>query len=346
MPWEPPVTERESRRARIGQWVTFALAALLVALLAYLAYVGFIGSEQLTAAPTPSTACGTPADLGLSYEAIGYAQESDAELLAFPDHDVCPRQGAAAGDTLRTTDGVRLAGWYVPATSGIGPAGPTVVLVHGWGSNKSELLDQVDLLAPTYNVVDFDLRGHGQSSHERPTTQGVNEQRDLETVLDWLEAHKGPSRVALLGISMGGATAIGVAGTDERVSAVIVDSTHATLQSAVQARLDRAGYPLSLPGSWGILMGGLLRTGLDMTSADPDRAITRLGDRPVLLLVGGADESVGDDPGGRLRAAAEKADVPVTLETCPAAGHAELLETCPDDYAAWVLGFLDSALGG
>lgn len=346
MPWEPPVTERESRRARIGQWVTFALAALLVALLAYLAYVGFIGSDQLTAAPAPSTACGTPADLGLSYEAIGYAQETDAELAAFPDHEACPEQGAAAGDTLRTTDGVRLAGWYVPATNGIGPTGPTVVLVHGWGSNKSELLDQVGLLAPTYNVVDFDLRGHGQSSHDRPTTQGLNEQRDLETVLDWLAAHKGPTRIALLGISMGGATATGVAGTDERVSALILDSTHATLQSAVQARLDRAGYPLSLPGSWGILMGGLLRTGLDMTSADPDRAITRLGDRPVLILVGGADESIGDDPGGRLQAAAEKADVPVTVETCPAAGHAELLETCPDDYAAWVLGFLDSELGG
>jgi pimeloyl-ACP methyl ester carboxylesterase len=241
---------------------------------------------------------------------------------------------------------VRLAGWYVPATNGIGPTGPTVVLVHGWGSNKSELLDQVGLLAPAYNVVDFDLRGHGHSSPDRPTTQGLNEQRDLETVLDWLAAHKGPTRIALLGISMGGATATGVAGTDERVSALILDSTHATLQSAVQARLDRAGYPLSLPGSWGILMGGLLRTGLDMTSADPDRAITRLGDRPVLILVGGADESIGDDPGGRLQAAAEKADVPVTVETCPAAGHAELLETCPDDYAAWVLGFLDSELGG
>ena len=346
MPWEPPVTERESRRARIGQWVTFALAALLVALLGYLAYVGFVGSEQLVAAPTPSTACGTPADLGRAYEAIGYPIAADEQLSMYPDHAACPEQGPAADDTLRTTDGVRLAGWYVPAASGSGPTGPTVVLVHGWGSNKSELLDQVDLLAPTYNVVAFDLRHHGQSSRERPTTQGLTEQRDLDTVLDWLEAHKGPTRIALLGISMGGATATGAAGGDERVDALILDSTHATLQAAVQARLDRAGYPLSLPGSWGILMGGLLRTGLDMTSADPDRAIARLGDRPVLVLVGGADDSVGDDPGGRLREAAEKAGVPVTVETCPGAGHAELLQACPDDYRAWVLGFLDSALGG
>jgi pimeloyl-ACP methyl ester carboxylesterase len=326
--------------------VTFAIAALLVALLAYLAYAGFVGSGQLVAAPNPSTACGTPADLGLDFEAIGYDAAADAELAAFPDHDACPRQGPDAADTLRTTDGARLAGWYVPATSGAGPTAPTVVLLHGWGSNKSNMLGHVGLLAPSYNVVAFDMRHHGQSSAELPTTQGVTEQRDLETVLDWLDAHKGPSRIAVLGVSMGGATAVAEARADERVAALVLDSTHPTLQAAVEARFERAGYPLALPVSWGILMGGLLRTGIDMTSVDPDRGLSRLGERPVLVLVGGQDRSIGDDPGGRLVARATEEGVPVTVETCPAAGHAGLLEACPDDYAAWVLGFLDSALGG
>lgn len=345
MPWEPPANPAEERRARIGQWVTFALAAILVALVAYLAYIGFRGSEQLTAAPTPSSACGTPADLGLTYEALNYDVAGDAALAANPDHADCPSQGVPAGDALRTPDGVRLAGWYVPATSGIGPTGPTVVLVHGWGSNKSDMLDQVELLAPTYNVVAFDLRGHGQSSDERPTTQGVSEQRDLDTVMDWLEANKGPAQVAVLGVSMGGATALAEAIHDDRVSALILDSTHPTLQSAVQARLEQAGYPLSLPASWGVLMGGLLRTGVDMTSVDPDRAIRQLGDRPALILVGGADGSIGPEAGTRLLDAATAAGVDAELETCPAAGHAGVAGTCPDDYRAWVLGFLDSALG-
>lgn len=345
MPWEPPATP-ETRRARIGQWVSFALAAALVALLAYLAYVGFAGSEQLTAAPNPSRACGTPADLGLAYEALNYDPGGDARLAAYPDHADCPSQGPAAGDDLRTADGTRLAGWYVPSTGPVGPADATVVLLHGWGSNKSDLLDLVQMLVPAYNVVAFDLRHHGQSSSERPTTQGVAEQRDLEAVLDWLEAHKRPQKVALLGVSMGGATAVNLAAIDERVAAVILDSTHPTLQAAAQARLDEAGYPLSLPGSWAILMGGLLRTGIDMTSADPEQAIARLGDRPALVLVGGADRSIGPNAGQRLLAAAEEAGVRATMETCIAAGHAELVQVCPDDYRAWVLGFLDSALGG
>lgn len=346
MPWEPPVPPRESRRARIGGWVTFAMAAILVALLAYLVYAGFVGSGQLVDAPNPSTACGTPADLGLDFEPIGYDPAADAELAAFPDHANCPRQGPTAGDALRTSDGVRLAGWYIPTTGDAGPTGPTVVVLHGWSSNKSDLLDHVELLAPAYNVVAFDLRRHGQSSAELPTTQGVTEQRDLETVLDWLDAQKGPRRIAVLGVSMGGATAVAEARDDERVAAIVLDSTHPTLQAAVEARLERAGYPLALPASWGILMGGLLRTGIDMTSVDPDRGLSRMGERPVLVLVGGADQSIGDEPGERLIARAEEEGVPVTLEVCEGAGHAELIRTCPDEYAAWVLGFLDSALGG
>ena len=39
-----------------------------------------------------------------------------------------------------TADGVRIAGWYVPAANGIGPTGPTVVLMHGFSGNKSGIL--------------------------------------------------------------------------------------------------------------------------------------------------------------------------------------------------------------
>lgn len=345
MPWEPPATATSDRRARIGQWVSFALAAILVALLAYLAYVGFVGSGQLADAPGHSAACGTPADLGLAYEAINYEIENDEELAAYPDHAACPSQGAPAEDAVEASDGVRIAGWYVPATSDIGPEGPTVVLLHGWGSNKSNMLDLVELLAPSYNVVAIDLRRHGQSSADQPTTQGVTEQRDVVAVLDWLDATKRPGRVALLGVSLGGATALALTTHDPRVAALILDSTHPTLQGAVQARIEEAGYPLSLPASWGVLMGGLLRTGTDMTSVDPDRAIRRVGDVPVLILVGGEDTSIGPDPGQRLLAAAEAAGVDATLEVCPSAGHAGLVDACPDDYRSWVLGFLDSALG-
>ena len=342
MPYEFPQDPSTARRTRLTRWVTFAFAALLVALVAYLGYVGYEGSRQLADPPDPSRDCRTPAALGWSYEAIGYDIATDATLQSEPDPKECSRQGAeATGDV--TVGDVHLAGWYIAAASGAGPTAPTVVLAHGWRANKSTMLDRAALLHDNYNLLLFDFRNHGQSS-DAPTTQGVRERGDLRAMLDWLEATKDPGAIAVLGVSMGGATALAEAGSDDRVDAVIAESTHASLAHAAQARLEVSGYPLSLPGSWSILLGTLVRTGVDVSLVDPAQTIARLDERPVLIITGGADNSIGPDDPETMRAAAEEAGSPVELEICADAGHAEANETCPEDYLGWVLGFLGRAM--
>ena len=343
MSFELPPDPRTERRARIGQWVSFGVAVLLVILIAYLAYVGYEGSRQLTNAPSHSADCRTPAEFGWSYEAINYPIEADTALQAEADPMACAAQGAAAGDALTSADGTRLGGWYVPAASGSGPSGPTVVMVHGWGSNKSAMLDRAVLLHDQYNLVIADLRNHGQSE-AGATTQGVREASDVAAVVDWLEEAKAPDRIALLGASMGGVTALNEADSDERIDAVIVESAHATMANAAQARLDQAGYPLSLPGSWAILLGALVRTGEDISSADAAQAIARLDERPVLIISGGRDETIGKNDATDLLAAAEEAGSPAELHICDDAGHADALEACPQEYPAWVLGFLERVM--
>lgn len=343
MPWEPPPDPAARRTGRTRAWLSFAIAAILVGLLAYLAYVGWEGSRQLVDAPH-SVDCRTPFSMGWPYEAINYDVATDAALAAERDQKHCATAPAPAGDALTTSDGIGIAGWYVPAAGGIGPDGPTVVLAHGWSANKSDMLDRIALLHPTYNVVAFDFRNHGQSGGIQ-TTQGVLEQRDLRAVLDWLDREQAPQLVALLGVSMGGATVANVAAGDASIDAVILDSTHATLANAIGARLTQAGYPIELPGSWAILLGGLLRSGQDMTSADPVQAVARLGERPLLVIEAGADGSVPPDDAEALVAAATDAGVAATLVTCPGAGHAGTAAQCAGDYAEWVLGFLAQALG-
>jgi len=345
MPYELPPDPRTERRARITGWITFGFAAIFVALLAYLGYVAYEGSRQLADHPSPSTDCRTPASLGWPYEAINYDIATDAALQDEPDPLSCATAPAAAGDALTAPDGVRLAGWYLASASGSGPTGPTVVLTHGWGSNKSAMLGRAAILRPTYNVVLFDLRNHGQSG-DAPTTQGVRESEDLRAVIDWLEATKGPERIGVLGVSMGGATALMEADRDERIDALVVESTHATLANAAQARLERAGYPLAMPGSWAILLGALVRTGEDVSAADPVASVRRLDRRPLLLISGGADASIGPTDAQDLYAAARAAGVPVELRICEPAGHAVSDEVCAEEYAAWVLGFLERALAG
>jgi pimeloyl-ACP methyl ester carboxylesterase len=343
MPYELPPDPSTARRARITGWLTFAVAAILVAVTSYLGYVGYEGSRQLTDAPAPTTDCRTPETLGWTYEAVNYDVASDARLASEPDPTACSAPGALAGEVVTGPGDVGLAGWYIPADAA-GPSGPTVVLVHGWGSNKSQMLDRAAPLRGTYNLLLVDMRNHGQSA-EAPTTQGVREAGDLVAMLDWLEAEKAPERVAVLGVSMGGATALATAARDERIDALIVESTHATLAGAIQARLDGAGYPLSMPGSWATLLGTLLRTGEDTTSIDPLATIDRMGDRPVLLVYGGQDASIGATDPADLRDAAADAAVPVELQVCADAGHAGSPEACAEDYASWVLGFLDRTIG-
>jgi pimeloyl-ACP methyl ester carboxylesterase len=344
MPYEPPPDATTARRSAIGRWVSFALAVILVGLVAYLGYVGFQGSAQVAEPPTPSRDCRTPgmAPYGWVYEAINYDAASDAALADLPDPDNCPGPGAPAGQRLQTTDGVEVAGWYIPAGNGAGPTGPTVVLAHGHGANKSTMLGHAAVLHDDYNVVIFDFRNHGQSGGSQ-TTGGVAEQADLRAVVDWIDAKKEPEQIAVLGSSMGGAASLNEAVSDQNVDALILDSTHATLASALQARLESGGFPLSLPGSWSILLGSLLRTGQDISAADPVQHIG-LFDRPVLIIVGGQDASIGDQDGQDLLAAAEAGGTPAELKVCADAGHGGPLETCRGDYRDWVLGFLARSL--
>ncbi len=343
MPYEPPEPRATSGRVRLQRLLNLTLAAMLVAAVTYFGYVGFEGSRLATAHGSPSRDCRTPAALGLEYEAINYDIAADAHLAAEPDPKHCTALGPVAGRLVRAADGTGIAGWWIPSAADIGPAGPTVVLAHGWGSNKSRMLDHVALLHPHYNVVAFDFRNHGQSAPAL-TTQGVLEQTDLRAILDWLERSKAPERIALYGVSMGGATAANVADDDERVDALILDSTHATLVGAFEVRAARAGYPLALPVALAVLFGSLVRTGLDLSAVDPVLAVDDLGHRPLLILHGTRDASTARSSPEELLAAAREAGVESELHLCDA-DHAALLISCGDDYSRWVLGFLARTLG-
>jgi pimeloyl-ACP methyl ester carboxylesterase len=318
------------------------MALSLVALVGYLAYVGFDGSQAF-AAHDRSGDCRTPAsEYGWSYEAINYDLATDRDLDAYPDRADCPQPGEAAGTEILASDGIRIAGWYIPA-AGESASAPTIVLAHGNGKTKSEMLSWAAPLHAAYNLVLFDFRNHGQSSGST-TTLGVREQLDLKAVLDWLEKTKSPPSIAVLGVSMGGVAAIDEAATDDRVSALVIDSTHATLVGSLQTQLESRGLPLALPGAWSILLGGLLRTGEDLSLADPVQSIGAIGERPVLIVTAGDDKDVNPRDAEELKNAAPDQGAHVELATCPGAGHGESVETCKADYAGWVLGFLQRSL--
>lgn len=343
MAFQVPVDPREARRARNVGWATTILSGVLIGLLAYLVFAGFEGSNQLVH-PQASRNCRLPSSMGWAYEAINYDQASDAALAAEQDPANCTAIGAPAGAALVTADGIRIAGWYIPAAAPIGPAGPTVVLVHGHASNKSGMLPEAAAIHDSYNLVLFDLRNHGQSSGSE-TTSGITERADLEAVVAWLTATHAPSSIGVLGSSMGGITAVLAVAAGLPVQALILDSTPASVADATRIHIENMGYPLALPASWAVMLGTLFRTGIDVTAADPAITIDDVGRVPVLIIQGSADRAIAADSATLLAGQATGAGVTVESQVCEGGEHSRLTEACPDAYRAWVLGFLARTLG-
>ncbi len=327
---------------RIRGAVALLAATALVGLTGYAAYVGAVGSDQLIH-PTGNPDCRTPlVRYGWTYEAVNYAIADDAVLQGQnPDMAHCASQGATAGTEVVTTDGIPIAGWYIPAADGAGPTGTTVVIVHGWDANKSEALKYAVPLHAAFNVVVIDLRGGGRSG-PADSTFGLREKLDVEAVIDWLQRTRHPAHIAVMGNSMGGGAAALAAAGDPRIEALILDSTHAHVANIFERRLEvDAGHP-SLPGTPAILAAIWLRTGLDLMEADPIAAIPALGRRPLLLLHGAAD--VNDLPAASVDViyqAAQESGVPVERHLCPGATHGRVIDTCPAEWGQWIVGFLN-----
>jgi dienelactone hydrolase len=325
--------------------VAGALAIAMIGATGYTAYVGAVGSAAIVHPVDKGTRCDTPGSrFGWAYEAINYVGADDARLLAAnPDPTHCGSQGSPAGDAVVTSDGIRMAGWYIPAADGIGPTGPTLVLAHGWKANKSDMLAYAEPLHAAYNLVLPDLRNGGRSGGDS-TSWGVLEQRDVGAIVDWLVAEKGPGWIGSIGDSMGAATVLAEAVGDPRVRALVLESMHGTALASIGNGLEiENGHP-ALPGSWAIVLGVSLRIGSDFTSVDPVRMIGLMGDRPVLLVHGTADALDRPAESADLNFhAALAAGVPVELEYCPGGTHGRVVATCPAQWARWTTAFLAAA---
>ena len=333
-----------NRRWRIGIAI---LVILVIATIGYTGYVGYEGSRQLVTAPATGD-CRTPkVQFGWSYEAINYDIADDAQLAARnPDLTKCTYQGTKAGGGVVTDDGIHIAGWYIPAENGAGPTGPTVVLVHGFTNNKSNILRYGEGLHQAFNLVAFDMRNVGRSTGTL-TTAGVLERKDLRAIIDWLERTKHPAHLGVLGNSLGAATAMAEAVGDPRVEAIALDSMHTRLRYQIEARLQHAGHP-AYPGTWAVFVGIRIRTGVDVGSIDAEDELPSWGQRPMLLTHGTADT---EDLPARTQSfydEARAAGIPAELHFCAGSGHTAPagmpVDVCKDAFGGWVSDFFSRTL--
>ncbi|MFJ7728555.1 alpha/beta hydrolase [Neobacillus sp. NPDC097160] len=136
-------------------------------------------------------------------------------------------------------DQVKLSGWWIPAVSK--KSKKTVITAHGYmnerAMEKIEGLRLVKILSEQgYNVLMFDFRNAGKSKG-KTTGIGYFERHDLYSAIDYAIQEKHQEKVALLGWSMGAATAI-IAGCEHpAVSVIIADSPFCDLEPFLKENL-------------------------------------------------------------------------------------------------------------
>lgn len=235
-------------------------------------------------------------------------------LMMLPLRGPLSRTPAAEGMpfedvTFAATDGVPLRGWFVPAAAAAGAGTerarrPTVVIVHGWLWNRLGNVAgrvpfrdrDVDLMVPAkalhahgFNVLMMDVSNHGESGRRFPTTYGPWESRDLVGAVNWLRARPDVDgdRLGILGLSMGGATALYAAPECQPIKAILaIQPATVSVFNRNFVRTELGGMP---GAEWGVeMLHKLLRAPLP-SRHDPSVPARRLRDTVVQYVQGTGD---------------------------------------------------------
>lgn len=305
-----------SPRLRRRHLLWLAIALLTFPLLAFV--VPCVLVVRAVTEPKRLAPSSSPKDLGLAYEDV-----------AFP----------SAGDCLT------LRGWWMP---GAGPQ--TVILIHGKDSVRDDpglgfLALTAGLVAAGYNVLAFDLRGHG-ASEAGHLTLGPLETRDVRGAIAYVR-RRGipPGQIALLGFSTGGAAALSAAVLDPAVGATIADGVWPDLRALLGAQITKQS-PLPAFYTPGVVRVVHLLYGVDVAAAKPVADVATLSARrhPLLLIHEAEDAYTSPAQARQLDHAAARNPRASSwmVEDAP---HVKAYVLHPEEYLARLLAFLANAIG-
>jgi len=105
---------------------------------------------------------------------------------------------------------------------------PAIIMMHGFGANKSGGPEWVckQFESWGYVALRFDYRGCGESEGERGRVIPMEEVSDARNAVTFMASRSDvdPDRIALCGSSLGAGVAVYAAGVDQRVAAVILEN--------------------------------------------------------------------------------------------------------------------------
>jgi pimeloyl-ACP methyl ester carboxylesterase len=237
-----------------------------------------------------------------------------------------------------SSDDLQLSAWFIPLESE--EPSPTLIFVHGLGSNREELLDQAKLLYDHgYSALLLDLRNHGQSQGEI-TTLGYKEVFDVEGAIEFLMGQPvvDTNRIGLVGHSLGGAVVIRAAARLPQVKATVAESAFSSIEDNIEQGVrELTGLP-PFPFAPMVIWFGEREAGVKIQLVRPIDDLAQIAPRAIMFIHGEKDTLVDVSNSHRLYEAALE---PKALYLIPNAGHGGLLEVDPEEFERHIVPFLD-----
>ena len=234
--------------------------------------------------------------------------------------------------TVRTSDGLRLAGWYVRSRNG--------AAVISYPTRKGKLPQARMLVRHGYGVLLLDARGY-DGSDGAVNMFGWGETKDIDAAVTWLRRQPDvrDGRIGGIGFSVGGEMMLEAAADNPQLRAVV--SEGAGIRSLREELLYGARSILAIPTQAVQTAALTVLSGTSPPSSLHDLA-KRIAPRAVFLIY--AEHGAGGEDLNEnfYRAAGE----PKQLWRVEGAGHTGGLDAQPRAYEQRVVGFLDHALLG
>lgn len=235
-------------------------------------------------------------------------------------------------------DDLKMAGWFVPARNGA-----TIILLHGYGGNRTGMLWHAEQLARAgYGVLLYDERASGESAGKN-RSYGWQDAADVGGAVRYLRnrAQANPQKIGIAGCSIGGQIALQGAAYYPEIGAVWADGPSGIRASDLPPPHNWATGIATLSG---YIIDWMYVWRLDIPPpASMTEIIGMIAPRPILMVAGGTPHPHFGAEAGRVEYLARYAGKNATLWIIPEAYHCDGPIQRPEEYAARMVGFFDAA---
>lgn len=234
-------------------------------------------------------------------------------------------------ETIKIKSNRELECWLIKADSAKG----TVILFHGYGGDKSLMLDKAEqFLNLGYNTMLVDFMGSA-GSEGNTTTIGFKEAIEVKDCYDYLITNNFKN-ISLFGTSMGSVAVMkAVKDYELKPKSIVIECPFGSMYKTVCKRFQMQGIP-SFPMAVLLVFWGGIENNFWAFSHNPEEYAKSIH-CPTLLMYGEKDEKVSKE---EINSIFKNLQGNKTLATYPLAGHENYLSLYKEKWTNDVKTFL------